>query len=195
MTMPGLTVNVLNAIYHRRSVRSYTPQRVSAAQVQALLEAAAQAPTARHEEPWAFVVVQEPRLLQRISAAVSDEMRQSWGLLAVGDKTMRAPDGDPLHGAGTLVLICCHGQGPFVAADCWLAAENFMLAAHAMGLGTCVIGSALHAVNNKLRHELGIPADITAQVPIVLGYAREEPPVVSRKPPRILNFFAASKDG
>jgi nitroreductase len=45
----------------------------------------------------------------------------------------------------------------------WLAAENLMLAAHAMGLGTCVIGSAVPALNTpKSKAELNIPSECTA---------------------------------
>src|SRR3974390_2754534 len=64
----------LAAIFPRRSVRAYTPQAVDAATVRSLLDAAVQAPTAMHAEPWAFVVVQDRTRLRRIS----DRAKGSW---------------------------------------------------------------------------------------------------------------------
>ena len=52
------------------------------------------------------------------------------------------------YDASTLIVICAKPMGPFVSADCWLAAENLMLAASALGLGTCCIGSAIPALNS-----------------------------------------------
>lgn len=48
-----------------------------------------------------------------------------------------------------------------MVADCWLAAENLMLSACALGLGTCCIGSAIPALNSpEAKSELGISADV-----------------------------------
>ena len=48
-------------------MRTYLPDRVDQASIHALLASAVSAPTARHEEPWAFTVVQDAKLLKRIS--------------------------------------------------------------------------------------------------------------------------------
>ncbi len=58
-----------------------------------------------------------------------------------------------------LFVICTDKTGPFVAADFWLAAENLVLTACSMGLGTCVTGSAVAAFNaSAMKAELAIPA-------------------------------------
>ncbi|HYL56473.1 MAG TPA: nitroreductase family protein [Gemmatimonadales bacterium] len=57
----------LDAIYHRRAVRSYTPEKLDESTIRRLLETAVQAPTAMHLEPWAFVVIQDVALLARLS--------------------------------------------------------------------------------------------------------------------------------
>jgi hypothetical protein len=59
--------SILTSIYARSSVRNYAPTPLDSATVQTLLDAAVHAPTAMHEEPWAFVVVQDHALLQRLS--------------------------------------------------------------------------------------------------------------------------------
>ena len=61
---------------------------------------------------------------------------------------LRDPGFSPFYGAGTLIVIYGRSKGPLVTADCWLAAENLMLAACALGLGTCVIGAAVDAFNS-----------------------------------------------
>ena len=69
-----------------------------------------------------------------------------------------------------MIVICAKPMGAFAVADCWLAAENLMLAACAMGLGTCCIGSAVPALNTvDAKAELGIPLDVTAVAPIIVG--------------------------
>lgn len=58
-------LSALDVIFSRRSVRQYTAQRVDDTTVRGLLDAAVQAPTALHEEPWALVVIQDAALLKR----------------------------------------------------------------------------------------------------------------------------------
>src|SRR5438552_67969 len=67
-------LSALDAIYTRRSVRSYTSQPIDPSTVRALLDAAVQAPTAMLEQPWAFVVVQDPGVLRRLS----DRAKAMW---------------------------------------------------------------------------------------------------------------------
>ena len=86
-------------------------------------------------------------------------------------------------------VICAPTTAPFGGADCWLAAQNLMLAACAESLGTCVIGFALSALNQAdVKAELGIPPDMSAVAPIIVGTPRGETPATTRRAPRILGF-------
>ena len=67
MTTPGVPVSLTDAIHGRRSVRDYAPQILDRATIRALLDAAVRAPTAIHEEPWAFVILQDMDVLKRLS--------------------------------------------------------------------------------------------------------------------------------
>jgi hypothetical protein len=97
------------------------------------------------------------------------------------------PDFNIFYDANTLVLICGKITAPSFEADCWLAAENLMLAACAMGLGSCVIGSALAALNTpEVKLKLNIPENFIAVAPIVVGYPDDEIAPVMRKNPLIL---------
>lgn len=194
-------LSALDAIFTRRSVRSYTPEPIDDDTIRALLEAAVQAPTALHAEPWAFAVVQDRAALKRIS----DRAKGNWAgeaakyrdLHAPGDRADAArfaerfasPDFSLFYDAGTLIVICAKRESPFTSADCWLAAENLMLAACALGLGTCCIGSALPALNTpEIKHELEIPPDLDAMVAIIVGVPQGAAAGMPRKTPRVLHW-------
>ncbi len=185
-------MNINEAIIGRRSVRDYTPKKIDESSVRLLLEAAVHAPTAIHEEPWAFTVVQDKNLLNRLSDHAKELLNSGADPIhASGTSHLKdhlvAPEFNTFYNATTLIVICGKPIGAFVAADCWLAAQNLMLAAYAQGLGTCVIGLAVTAINTpEWKKELGIPADMTAYVPIVVGVPASETPPVPRKPPEIL---------
>jgi len=194
MTQPKAPPNIMDAINHRRSVRSYLPQKLDRGIIRTLLAAAVRAPTAVHEEPWAFVILQDANALKRLSDRakplfVEEAHRAHLDRGGHALDIFRSPDFNIFYNASTLIIICGKLIGPFVIADCWLAAENLMLAACSMGLGTCVIGSALPALNTPdVKAEIGIPAEFSAVVPIIVGVPSGETPLTPRKEPRVLSW-------
>jgi nitroreductase len=182
----------MEAIDARRSVRSYAPRKIDKATINQLLAAAVRAPTAMHEEPWVFAIVQDVALLKRLSDRAKGFFVQELhhAKLHRGSHaldTFTQPDFNVFYNSSTLIVICADATGPFVVADCWLAAENLMLAACAMGLGTCVIGSAVSGINDpEMKAELGIPAGVTAVAPIIVGEPAGITPQSPRKEPRVL---------
>ncbi len=191
-------LSALDTIFTRRSVRSYQNRKIDEDTVRALLDAAVQAPTAVKMEPWAFVVVQNEALLRRIS----DTAKASWMNEAKKYESLHVPHlgrgfaarvADPafslFYDAGTLIVICARPLGPFVEADCWLAAENLMLAACALGLGTCCIGSVVPALRTpEVKSELSIPADVTPVAPIIVGIPAGDTAAEPRKEPFVLSW-------
>lgn len=187
MREPDRTLSVLDAITSRRAIRSYTPEPVDDATVEALLEAAVQAPTAMHGEPWRFVIVRDPARLTRISDRAKALVLAAPGIGAHYGGLLRDPHFNVFYDASTLIVICAAMKSSFVTADCWLAAENLMLAARAYGLGTCVIGFAVSALADpEIRADLGIPAEVLAVAPIIVGVPAITSPPTWRKPPDIL---------
>ena len=190
----GNTVSVMEAIYHRRAVRAFTPQAMDPAVIRSLLDAAVQAPTAMLQEPWTFAVIQDRALLNSLSASAK-EMVRSEAQHADSPQAIHSlelvnrPDFHIFYNAGTLIVICTKFQGPFVVADCWLAAENLMLAACAQGLGTCVIGFAVSALNTpEWKKKLNFPAETTAIAPIIVGVPAGETPPVPRQQANIVTW-------
>lgn len=193
MTQTPLTA--AEAIRLRRSVRNFTAEAVDDDTVEALLAAAVRAPTAIHLEPWGFIVIQDRELLRRISERAkalfaAEVRREHLDRGGHGLDVFESPDFNVFYNAGTLIVICATEAGPFVDADCWLAAENLMLAARSQGLGTCVIGSAVEGLNSPdIRTEIGMPAGARAVAPIIVGFPAEEAPPTHRRPPRTLSWL------
>jgi nitroreductase len=183
------STSVFEAINKRRSVRSYARETLSYETIHALLRAATHAPTAVHEEPWAFAVIENKKTLKGLSDSSKKFMSLVEHSIHVPGRQMSShfvPPDDIFYGAPALIVIYGKPMGPFVVADCWLAAENLMLAATAMGLGACVIGLAVAALNTpEWKGELQIPANMTAYAPIIVGIPRGETPPTSRNEPYI----------
>jgi nitroreductase len=157
-------MSITEAIYARQTVRAFTAEPVSEAAIHALLYAAIQAPDSADAALWAFVVIQNPAVLK--------------DLLGSG----------VFEGAATLIII--YAGDTHAMSDCWLAAQNIMLAAVGMGLGTCLVEDALATLNaDQWIARLDVPDAFTAAVPILIGNPATSPQAVSRKAPDILNWI------
>lgn len=191
-------MTIIDAIYKRRAIRNYAPDVVDEHTVHALLYAAIQAPTAMHEEPWAFAVIQDKKLLKQLS----DDAKEMVWEASQGDdshlakhsvKMVSNPEFNVFYNATTLIVIYGKPMGSFVVADCWLAAENMMLAACAAGLGSCVIGFAVGALNTEeWKKEIGVPMGYTAYAPIIIGKPAGEIPTSPRKAPDVVAWKKAA---
>ena len=192
-------LSVFDAIKERRAIRAYTDESVDEVTIRTLLKSAVQAPTAMHLEPWSFVIIQDKTVLKRYSDRAKEAMlsgTQSHHALVKSPggedahlQMLANPDFNIFYNAGTLIVICGKSASPYVVADCWLAAENLMLTACGMGLGTCCIGFAIPLLNtDAVKADLQIPTDVVAVAPIIVGFPTASVPSVSRKDPLILHW-------
>jgi nitroreductase len=183
---------VIDAIYRRHSARDYSTENVSEASIHALLYAAVQAPTAMHQEPWAFAIIQDKKVLDRLSdnakqMALNEPQikvtKSSKNIL----KLARDADFNIFYNAASLIVIYGKPFGDYVAADCWLATQNVLLAAYGANLGSCVIGFAVAALNtSEWKKTLDIPEEMEAYAPVIVGYLAGDTARTSRKPPEVL---------
>ena len=183
-------MNVTEAIFARRAVRAYEPRRVDEATIRTLLVAAVHAPSAMNRQPWLFSIVQDVRQLKRYSdrakAMLLDQMSRDAKAAHYKDM-LTSPDFNIFYDASTLIVISVAERGPYTDADCWLAAENLMLAGCEVGLGSCCIGFAIGALNTaEVKAELGLPAGATAVAPLIVGYPAGETPPIPRSEPRVV---------
>jgi len=183
-------MEVLDAIYSRRAVRSFTNTQITREMIDKLIDAAIQAPSAMNSQPWAFAVVQDRELLKGYSARAKEHSlgtlgdnphAQEW------ESILSRPDYDIFHGAPTLIIICAKPDGLMPAEDCSLAAQNLMLAAHALGLGTCPIGFARMWLNlSEVKEEIGVPKNYFPVFPVVVGFPKGPTHYSERKPAEVL---------
>ena len=151
---------MIDLIKGRRSIRKYTPEPVSEAEVRELLEAAMAAPSANNSQPWQFVVVRD----KETKALLARTHRWS-GMIA------QAP----------LAIAVCgeKSRSHYWVQDTSAATENLLLAAAALGLGAVWIG--IHPDSEreaKVREALGIPERVGVLCLIAVGRPAEH------KPPR-----------
>ena len=180
-------MELMEAIYKRRSVRFYTEETVDKATIEKLINAGIQAPSAMNVQPWAFGVIQDKALMQKIS----DETK-AYLLASISEKPylecyrqlFSNPEFNIFYHAPVLLTILAKPEGPFPACDCNLAAQNVMLAAHSIGLGSCWIGFAQMSLNTpELKEQLGIPKEYTIAAPLVIGHpAKASATVIKREP-------------
>ncbi len=193
--VPALLTPALAAIHERRSVRSYTSDPVEHDVIEHLLDAAVWAPSAMNGQPWAFVVVQDPVVLMRLETEAATlyfdeplvpelaaldpaELQQLRDLVL-------APGFNILHGAPALIVI--YATSAAGVPDCYLAAENLLLAATALGLGSCPIGLARPLFDQpETKAEFGVPPGCVCALPVVLGVAAAGSTPPPRTAPNVL---------
>lgn len=178
-------MDLTEAIYQRRAVRHYTPAEVSPSALQEMLRAAVQAPSPLNLQPWSFAVFCGRRQLAAFSTRIKDHLLATLPpLYELHEHTARMndPGYDVFHGAPALIVICAKAQGFSPAEACSLAAQNLMLAAHALGLGTCPVGFVRAWLRMPhIKDELGIPGTHDPVFPLVIGH----PAAATKAKPRL----------
>jgi nitroreductase len=147
----------VQTIFARRSIRKYTDEPVSEADIQTLLEAAMAAPSASNRKPWRFVVVTERQTLDALAEA--------------------HPHGKMLFDAPLCIAVCgdLTEMERYWVQDCSAATENLLLAVTALGLGAVWLG--VYPKEDRVafvRPILGLPETITPLNLIPIGHPAEE---------------------
>ncbi len=182
-------MDLSDAINGRRSTRDYTDDPVDDRVIRRLIDAAVHAPSASNGQEWAFTVVRDQGLLERISTAAKAHMLENLPAGMQSDRR-RATLSDPafhiFYHAPALVLIAGTTPAPWVLEDCALAAQNLMLAAHGEGLGSCWIGYAQRYLDTPAgKDALGLPQTWVPVAPIIIGHPSATPAPVARNEPAI----------
>lgn len=189
--MSGEKKIVIENIKTRVSVREYQNVPVPDELIKEIIDAGIHAPSGFDSEPWFFVVIQNEEMMKRMSDHCKPQLLSNLEDATNGEavhfkKNLAKEDFNIFYEAPALVIVLGSSEGFTADYDCCLCAENMMLAAHAMGIGSCWIGAACLIQDNiELLDELGIPDGYRVIAPIVFGYAKEDQPVTPRKDPLI----------
>lgn len=152
-------MDVLEAIFTRRSIRKFTGQPVAEEDLNTILRAGFQAPSAHNYQPWDFVIVREKSTIERIAQV--------------------HPYAKMLPQAGCGIVVCGdkakQGMTGFLVADCSAAIENMLLAAHGIGLGAVWCGLYPVSQLTKATAEiLNLPSSIVPVGMVVVGHKNEQ---------------------
>jgi len=143
-------MDALSCIYSKRETRDFIDRDVPEEVIMRILEAGRLAGSAKNRQPWDFILITDKKRL--------------------GELAKFGNHAEHLRKAAFAVVITVRGeyfQDPF---DAGRAAQNMMLAAHALGVGSCP--TTLHS-EEEAKQYLGIPKDRKIQVCIAFGYPRE----------------------
>ena len=183
-------MNLMDALYTRRSVRAYSDRPVPSETLDALIQAAVQAPTGMNLQPWAFGIIQGVDRLRAYSDRTKAYLLEHLDLLPGMEQyrdNFANPEANLFYGAPALICIFAKPGGITPDFDCAMAAQNLMLAALDQGLGTCWIGFFAFLLNQpEVKRELGVPEDYRALAPIILGYPLQTPQPLEKDEPEVI---------
>ena len=155
---------VLENIFSRKSVRSFTDQPVSRGQLDTLVRAAMAAPTGRDMRPWKFIIVDDRKVMDSLAVQLpyAKMLKEATAaILVCGDLSVTDDKGNP------------SGNWTF---DCSAATENLLLAAESMGLGA--VWTGVHPYDDRIalvKSAFHLPEYIIPLNMIPIGYPKGNP--------------------
>ncbi len=151
-------MDILNLIKTRRSIRKYKKDALTEDNLKSIIEAAMYAPSARNEQPWHFIIINDRKVL--------DEL------------TKIHPHAQMLSEAPNAILVCADislerspGNWPI---DCAAATQNILLSAHAQNIASVWLG--VYPRNERmegLAKYFNLPENIKPFSLVALGFANE----------------------
>lgn len=149
--MASCAQKLLEIIYNRRSIRRYHRKPIPDDFLKAILEAGRQAPSARNLQPYCFIIVRDQELKKRL-------VFSEWNRF--------------IEEAPVVIVGCGDSRAKWAVVDVAIALQNMVIAAEALGLGTCWIG---HFIEEEVKKLLRIPEHMKVVAMITLGYPAEKP--------------------
>lgn len=179
-------MELIQAIRQRRAVRDYRDEAIDPWMIKTVIEAAVAAPSARNLQPWSFWIFTRREEVERLAEKIKEWLLKSGAvqeLYAPIHQLVDNPSFSIFYHAAALILVVAKSQERQASDDCCLAAQNLMLAARDLRIGTCWIGLSRQWFDLPgTKNRLGIPEEYRVVAPIVMGYPREWPETHGRDP-------------
>ncbi len=216
------TAHLVQLMASRRSCRNYSDQTVERSILEDLVKVGTTAPSGTNCQNWTFTVLPDRAAVddfgQRIGSffknlnrlAEKRLMRKALKLIGkpsldnyYRDYYQSVKDGlkewelygrDRLfHGAPAVIVVATQPGGSCPMEDALLATQNMLLAAHSMGLGTCLIGFAVEAMKSDaaIQQFITIPAEETVCSVIAMGYPDETYQGLTGRKKVVMRYFEA----
>lgn len=198
--------DIFETIAHRRSIRRFSEKQIEEAHLQQIMQAGLYAPSAGGRQGVIFAVCQDKAVnerLGRIKRANSHPHMATTTSYVSREQPSIADDAkitNAFYDAPTVITMFAPKDFLFSKEDCALAAENMMLAADALGIGSCYIGQGWLAFDDPFGQEMlrawNIRMDYYAVMQLLLGYPREGDPHPTPKPRkegRVIRIGGAAK--
>ena len=157
---------IFNVIKERRSVRTYDDRKVSKEMMERLMEAGQWAPSPSNVQSWRFVAVQEDGQLATLKTLSPGFPKQATAAIAICSDQR---DVTSFSGESKTILL---------AEEAAMAGQNMLLAAHALGLGTCAVASFSEGGIKELWE---LPDHIRPILIVALGFPKKQPVAPQRK--------------
>lgn len=192
--MSGNDNEVMRAIMHRRAIRRYSDRVVEEDKLQQIIQAGLYAPSAGGRQGVIFAVCEDSAVntkLGRIKRANSNPHMAKNGNYVSKEQPSIADDAslvNAFYDAPVVIHMFAPKNFLFSVDDCAVAAENMMLMADSLGIGSCYIGQGWTAFADEYGQEIlkkwDIRTDYYAVMQLLLGYARDDDRPPSPKPRR-----------
>jgi nitroreductase len=151
-------MDALEAIRKRRSIRAFTGAPIPRGDLECIVDAARLAPSGHNDQPWTFVVVTDRGLISGLQVAAE------W-----------------MEKAGAIIAVVLDPAATYWKEDGSAAIENMLLAATALGYGTCWLEGYTVPLEERFKALLGVPANLRLLTLIPIGVPVEWP-VKDKKP-------------
>ena len=196
-----MTNEVMKTILHRRAIRRFAERQIEEETLQQIIQAGLYAPSAGGRQGVLFAVCQDREVngrLGRIKRANSRPRMATADSYVSREQPSIADDPNlknAFYGAPTVITLFGPKNFLFAAEDCATAAENMMLAADSLGVGSCYIGQGWTAFADPYGQEIlqkwNIHTDYYAVMQLLLGSPRagdSHPAPKPRHEGRVLRF-------
>ena len=159
---PDATQEVIENIMTRTSIRQFTNQPIAKDTLVSIVKAGMAAPSAVNLQPWSFIIIDEPEVLQKLNEVHPySNLKTATAAIVV---------------CGLLDKTDNEGIRAYWVQDCSAASENILLAAHAYGLGAVWCGVYPNEERiPSVKEVLGIPENVMPLNIITMGYPAENP--------------------
>lgn len=197
--MENVQNEVMKTILHRRAIRRFEKEQIEDAQLQQILQAGLYAPSAGGRQGVLFVVCQDQVVNERLGKIkrANSKPKMATATSYVSKEQPSIADDATLinafYDAPTVITMFAPKNFLFAVEDCAVAAENMMLAADSLGIGSCYIGAGWTAFadpyGQEILKEWGIRTDYYGVMQLLLGYPRKgdnHPTPKPRKEDRII---------